>query len=115
MTQGIELAKEALFKYTQTTNPREREVHLRAAREALPGCQTGEELQELKNANLITCYSDPCIETCGTAYSLFYFPIFVSLSSSILFNLITAVLMRELVQSHSQSIKLITPGGDLLV
>jgi hypothetical protein len=108
--EGIELAKKALFNYTQVTDPLAREVYLKAARDALPGCQTGEELQVLKEAQLLTCYSEPCIETCGTAFSLLYFPLFVSISSSILFNLITAVLMRELVQSHSSSIQIITPG-----
>jgi hypothetical protein len=63
-------------------------------------CQTNEELQILHDAQLITCATDPCMETCGSWFALFYFPAFVSLSSSILFNIITAVLMRQLMQSE---------------
>jgi len=107
---GVEAAKAALFNHTIAQNMMQRENALKAAREALPVCQTGEEIQALKDAQLLTCDMDPCVETCGTALALLYFPLFVSLSSSILFNLITAVLMRELVHSGTAGATLITPN-----
>ena len=67
-------------------------------------------MQALHDAQVLSCYSEPCTETCGNAVALLYFPLFVALSSAILFNLITAVLMRELTLSSKHAEMLITPG-----
>jgi len=106
---GVENANLALMKIRGAGNSGERAELLRAARAALPTCQTQDEVQALADAGVVTCDSDMCMETCGTLASFAFFPVFVSIAASILFNLITAVLLRELMKHDREAVVMITP------
>ncbi|EKX42435.1 hypothetical protein GUITHDRAFT_141128 [Guillardia theta CCMP2712] len=98
---ALDEAVRALQSYKQTSVYTLKQEYLQAARNALPQCQTYDELKKLQDDGLLVCESTPCLETCGNIASLIFFPFFVAVASFILMNLVTAVLMRELVKGEN--------------
>eukprot|EP00960_Hanusia_phi_P062015 765019-Hanusia_phi.AAC.2 len=105
---ALEEALQALQSWNTTSIPTLRDNYLQAARNALSQCQTYDELNKLQDGGVIVCESTPCMETCGNVASLIFFPLFVAISSFILMNLVTAVLIRELVKGDHVEKRMIT-------
>ena len=102
---NLALAAEALRRWnaTEPTNTRVRREYLQEARDLLPGCPLGPELNFLREQRLVDCSaaSDPsfetvCSNTCGSVGALFLIPFYIFLSQGIILNLVVVVLIINL-------------------
>jgi hypothetical protein len=102
---NLALAAEALRRWnaTEPTNIRVRREYLQQARDLLPGCALGPELNFLREQRLVDCsaLSDPsfetvCSNTCGSVGALFFIPFYIFLTQGILLNLVVVVLIINL-------------------
>jgi len=70
--------------------------------EALPGCQSATEMEELFGVD--GCYGQelPCESTCGIEFAApFFFASFLAIANFVLLNLVIAVLMQQLAASEN--------------
>jgi hypothetical protein len=93
----IQTAQEALASFNTATSDFEMQEALRRLRQALPGCVTDGELQQLEDGVSIDCsIPNHCDSTCGSVVSFFFIPFFVVLTNNVVVKLVIPPLMIEI-------------------